>query len=1059
MELRYNPFTTWLDNDNDKHNENECYDPSILEISNILDSCKPYTIKDLNTLIVTLNNNYVNLLSTLFFNVDGNATNFDQFSTELKGIKNKFCAIGLAETNTDPNLSGIYQLPGYKGYYQDIQNDKQSGTGVSLYVHESINVSVIEEISECSADIECLFLKATNTSQPMIVGVVYRPNDGNKDEFYERLNEIFEVLPKSGVFIMGDFNINLLSSAMCSKFEECFLSGGFAPLISTYTHDRPGAKKSCIDNILANSTDKIIQSGTISDNLTHHLPVFQFSEFNVKIKESKEKHVQYYDFSNKNVDNFVKNLAEEFQEIPITDNFDIFTDTFATILDKNCKLKVPKTTKRTPLNNPWITMGIIEACNRKHELKAEWKATINKDNPDGNPTLYETFSTYRRTLKHVISAAKSSYRCKQITDNIGDKRKTWKIINELRGKSKQQMKPSFVIDNKRIMDRRIIATKFNEYFNSIATKLNGSMTDLDLSDCVFSSFEDYLDRPVNNSMALFSCTSDEIIDIISELDNNKSSDIPVRIIKKASHVISPILSEHFNNLMTDGVFPEVLKVGKVTPVYKKENPESIENYRPISTLPVFGKIFEKIIYNRLYSFLQSKNILHENQFGFRKNHSTSHAINYSVTHINSCLKRKHHVLGIFIDLSKAFDTIDHKKLLYKLDRYGIRGMAHNLLKSYLSNRLQYTSTLGENSEKLTVLYGVPQGSVLGPLLFLLYVNDIINCNKNGNFILFADDTNIFVDGSTPEEAYYKANALLKSVATYMRHNKLHINMGKCCFIHFEPSSYKKEETNEVSLKLKINEHCLKKVTSTKFLGVTIDNKLSWHPHIKELKRKMNFAISTLSRIKSCVPENLHKDLYYTLFESHLSYCISVWGNVPQYLMNELHVIQKKCIRILFGDFKAYLNKFNTCVRARSMPIKNQILGPEFYEKEHTKPLFKKTGILAVQNLYSYHCFMETFKILKFRTPISIHSLYKISTHNDTNIIPPSFNKQFIYQSSTIWNILKKKIGISDFSCNASSVKTNIKKIIQLNQHQHNDLIWLPSHDFDLKKVQIQKLNG
>ena len=148
-----------------------------------------------------------------------------------------------------------------------------------------------------------------------------------------------------------------------------------------------------------------------------------------------------------------------------------------------------------------------------------------------------------------------------------------------------------------------------------------------------------------------------------------------------------------------------------------------------------------------------------------------------------------------------------------------------------------------------------------------------------------------------------------------------------------------------------------------------------------------------------------------------------------------------------------------CVRARSMPIKNQILGPEFYEKEHTKPLFKKTGILAVQNLYSYHCFMETFKILKFRTPISIHSLYKISTHNDTNIIPPSFNKQFIYQSSTIWNILKKKIGISDFSCNASSVKTNIKKIIQLNQHQHNDLIWLPSHDFDLKKVQIQKLNG
>ena len=694
--------------------------------------------------------------------------------------------------------------------------------------------------------------------------------------------------------------------------------------------------------------------------------------------------------------------------------------------------------------------------NRKHNLKAEWKATTTKDKPDGDQILYNTFSTYRRTLKHVINSAKTSYRCKQITDNIGDKRKTWKVINELRGKSKNQIKPSFIIDNKRIMDRRIIAAKFNEYFNSIATNLNENIADLDLSDCKFKSFEDYLHTPVENSMVLFSSTTNEVMDIISELDNNKSSDIPVRIIKKASHVISPILSNHFNLLMNDGVFPDVLKVGKVTPIYKKEDPESLENYRPISTLPVFGKIFEKIIYTRLYNFLQSQNTLHENQFGFRQNHSTSHALNYSVAHINSCIKRKQHVLGIFIDLSKAFDTIDHNKLLFKLDRYGIRGMAHQLLKSYLSNRIQYTAVLGEKSDKLTIKYGVPQGSVLGPLLFLIYVNDIINCHTNGDFILFADDTNIFVEGPTPEAVYKKANALLRSLYTYMTHNKLHINMGKCCFIHFKPCRPNKDEFIQDTYELKINECSLKKVTSTKFLGVTIDDKLSWGPHIKDLKRKLNFAISTLSRIKSCIPESLHKDLYYTLFESHLSYCISVWGNIPQYQMNALHVIQKKCIRILFGDLEAYKNKFKTCVRARPMPKINQILGPEFYEKEHTKPLFQKNSILAVQNLYSYHCFMETFKILKFRTPISMHSLYKFSTHNDMNLIPNLHDKQFLYQSSIIWNMLRKKIGISDFSCNISSVKISLKKSLNANQQQHDNMNWLPSHDFDIKQLVFKK---
>jgi hypothetical protein len=189
--------------------------------------------------------------------------------------------------------------------------------------------------------------------------------------------------------------------------------------------------------------------------------------------------------------------------------------------------------------------------------------------------------------------------------------------------------------------------------------------------------------PTNNdSIYLEDCTPLELLEKISELDNNKASDLPIRVIKKAAHIIAPILSEYFNVFMKEGVFPDVLKIGKITPIFKKGNPEDIGNYRPVSTLTIFGKLFEKVIYSRIYSFAQSQNIINQNQFGFQKSHSTSHAVNHSVKIIEDALRKHNHVLGIFIDLSKAFDTIDHDTLLAKLCRYGIRGNAHKLINSY-----------------------------------------------------------------------------------------------------------------------------------------------------------------------------------------------------------------------------------------------------------------------------------------------------------------------------------------------------------------------------------------
>jgi len=571
-------------------------------------------------------------------------------------------------------------------------------------------------------------------------------------------------------------------------------------------------------------------------------------------------------------------------------------------------------------------------------------------------------------------------------------------------------------------------------------------------------------------------TANEIDDIIRNFQNDKASDISIIVLKKCSKYVSGPLTGFINKFMENGNFPGVLKTGKITPIFKKDDPQMFGNYRPVSVIPIFSKIFEKIIYNRLYSFLTSMNVIYEKQFGFRKNHSTTHAINYSINRILSEIEKKRHVVGVFIDLSKAFDTIDHEKLLVKLEHYGIRGICYDLLASYLANRTQCTNFQQVISEPCPVKFGVPQGSVLGPLLFLIYINDIVNSTDVGHFVMFADDTNIFVSGESEKEAYVNANTVLNRVNEYMFSNLLHINLDKSVYMHFRPSLSAAERLTCIRARpygsehtVKIAGHKLKKVDTVKFLGVIIDDKLNWEPHIAHLNNKLKMSIVMIKRITKFIPKSEYMKIYDALFKSHLSYCISCWGGVSSYKLQSLFAIQKRCVRLLFGKEYSFdhAGYYETCARVRTY---EENKSPKNYCLEHTKPLFNDHSLLNLHNLYVYQTFVGLFKVMKVRVPVSVCTMFNESVR-DSNFrvcLPKLYlnisQYNYVFRSSTLWNsligeILEKstpeETGIvikgstknSDLSAPIPFVKHKTKQFLLACQKLGSLDIWEPGNFF------------
>ena len=1057
--IRYNPFfdlTVVTKFDDKPYNDNEPveYLQSIQEISDILENCKNFNRMELSRHYNQLVSEKLQLFSTYFHNIDGNQANFDTFCAHMNTLDTEFSIVGIAETNIDNSHKDLYKLSGnYSSVYLSKLENKSKGSGLGLYVNNRYNFTVAEDLCYNSEHLQSLFISIKNMDEPVTVGVLYRPPNGNISQFNSEMTDIISKIGDSMCYILGDINIDMftLPSSQTKEFEEVIISNGYIPTISVATHHQEGCRKTCIDNIFTNNKHpiNIVCSGTVSGYVSAHRGIFQISSILGKSHVPTNRKIKVeYEYSRERIGRFVCLLRESIVD-NVPNTMESLVSIVSSCIDSTCRLLKPKTTKRNPICNPWINQCIIESISDNDRLYESWVST-KKAGHGGDKKLKEKLKAHQKKLRWLIKKAKSEYYLSKFNNSNGDRKKAWKLINTLRGHTKKSIKPSFIISGERIICRRIIASKFQEMFVNMAKNLNKeAYSETPLSE--YPTFYSYLNKSPEGSMMLEDCTEEEIRILIKELEVGKSSDIPIMLIKAAKEELVPLLTNIYNNCMIEGIFPQVLKKSRVTPIFKKGNMELLENYRPVSTLPIFGKIFEKIIYKRFISFLESKGILNDGQFGFRKNHSTGHAIHHSVNIVKEALNRGHEVLGIFIDLSKAFDTIDHRILLSKLEHYGVRGVPNSLLRSYLTGRTQYTEVLGEKSKLDDIMYGVPQGSVLGPLLFIIYINDIINCIGdilNVKLVLYADDTNVFIVGNNRKDLISTGNIVLHAINKFMKSNLLHINIGKCCYIHFCSPGSESDINSDSRDELTINGKVINEVNSTKFLGVTIDRHLTWQAHIETLHKKLKSATGILRRIRSNIPKECYKTLYHTLFESHLTYCITVFGNARSHLMNKLFVTQKHCLRILFGNLEAYLEKFNTSCRTR--PLESQRLDYKFYSREHTKPLFKDKDIMTVHNLYIYHICLETLKIIRNRSPNSLYSVITLSTRNSGNLMIYTKDiSNFTEQRLTVWNkcvnSIIKHIPIPFIKL--SSFKFFIKRQILSMQCSHDPIEWYSSLNF------------
>ena len=859
----------------------------------------------------TENNNF----SMFHTNIRSLRKNFDNFETHLlHELDFQFSIIGLTETritNVD-SLNFECDLPGY--VFEYVPTPLAAG-GVGMYIDKTYKYTILEKCS--NEAFQSLWIEIHNeNSANIICGIIYRQHN-SPDRFQVYFDETIERLSSTNktIYLMGDFNINLLHSETCNFAQNFLLSLQSLNLMPTI--DKPtrihNKSATLIDNIFINKIGQPIYSGNIVSDLSDHYSQFCILKRNDLLTNSTKSKTFFRDYSCFSEVEFKKDLGQIDFENSINDDIDksfsFFFKKLNKITNKHAPLKPISRRKVKQQSKPWITKGIRRSIKIKNSLFYH-----------GNR---KTYKLYRNKLLELTRISKRKYYQEYFTTNFANHKKTWEGINKLINRKKRYTKSIASLkcpgSLRTTTDPSKISNILNKHFSSVGHNLASKIPESS------NSFTKYLPKESFPNSFVFELVSpNEIEKEIMAIPLNKAHGLfscPVRILRWARLTLSKPLSDLFNMSIQNGTYPSKLKFAKVIPVHKGNDELIPTNYRPISLLSIFNRILEKLVCIRIKNFLDKYNILFRSQYGFREKHSTQHAILDIVNQIQTNMDNNLFSCGIFIDLQKAFDTVNHAILVKKLHFYGIRGVVNDWFLSYLSNRTQ-TVQIGDSiSDKCNVLTGIPQGSVLGPLLFILYINDIYTSSSKLKFYLFADDTNLLFADKNLKSLEHTVNNELLHVNDWLAVNKLSLNIDKSNFVIFHP--HQKRINYKVNIKVFDNNKntyiSLEQKEYVKYLGILIDNNLTWKHHISHIASKISKTIGVIARLRHFLPTQTLIQIYNSLILPYLSYGLMVWGQASKRHINKISILQKRVLRLIyFGKYTSHAIPF--FVSANILPL-------------------------------------------------------------------------------------------------------------------------------------------